>query len=67
LGWHTDVDEHHVRLVLADHGKQLGPVARLPDHVEARALEQARKALPQQDVVIGQRYPWGCRHRHDYL
>ena len=63
---HPDVDHRQVRLVLADQRKELLGIAGLTHHLEPRPLEQAREALPEQDVVIGERDA-RSRHRDDYL
>ena len=52
---HPDVDDDEVRLLLADELKKLRCVAGLADHLEPVLFEQARHALTEEDVVIGQR------------
>ena len=51
---HADVDDGEIGTLLANQGEQLVAVARLPDDLEAEPLEQAREALAEQDVVVGQ-------------
>ena len=54
---HPDVDHYQRRRFLVNQGQQLGTVARLPDDLESRALEEAGQALTQQYVVLGQDHP----------
>jgi hypothetical protein len=53
-GWHPDVDEQQVGLVLAACPNRGHTIVCLSDYVEARALEQAGKPFPKQHVVVGQ-------------
>src|SRR2546421_1729421 len=54
---HPDVDHHQLGRGLPDHWQYLPAVTGLPDNREARALEQARQPLPEQDVVVRQDHP----------
>src|SRR5581483_6401766 len=54
---HPDVDHGQVGPFLADEFDELGGVTGLASHLKSRAVEQARQALPQQDVVVGQYDP----------
>ena len=56
--------------MLANEAQELRPVARLTDELVSRPLEQARKALPQQDIVVCddhapavRRAGFACHHR----
>ena len=51
---HPDVDDRDVRAVGAHLQHQLLGVARLPDDLEARVLEQPRDPLAQEHRVVGQ-------------
>jgi hypothetical protein len=53
-GWHPDVDEQQVGLLLAAGPNRGRTITGLSDDVEARALEQAGKPFPKQHVVVGQ-------------
>ena len=63
-GWHADVDDQQVRLVLAACPKRGHTIACLSDDVEARALEQAGKPFSEEDVVVGNHDPSGRRAAH---
>jgi hypothetical protein len=53
--------------VLAYDRNQVGAVAALTDDLETGALEQARQALAEENVVIRQRDPRSARgHADDY-
>src|SRR2546421_8244882 len=54
---HPDVDHHQLGRGFPDHRQYLPAVTGLPDDREARALEQARQPLPEQDVVVRQDHP----------
>lgn len=66
-GRHPNVDDHQFRPPLAHKCEQLRRGCALPHDIEARALEQTRETLAQQDVVVCQRDldpPLG--HLYDY-
>jgi hypothetical protein len=53
--------------MLAHKGDQLRRIATLPDNLKARALKQAREALAQENIIIGERNPSRvCGHGKDY-
>jgi DNA-binding NarL/FixJ family response regulator len=54
---HPDVHDGQLRLMLPDQRDELRPVTGLPGHDEAGPLEQAGQALPEEDVIVGQRDP----------
>jgi hypothetical protein len=61
---HPDVQDHEVRLLRPHEREELGGVACLADDLEPGTLEQARKAFPEQDVVVRERYArLGLVHR----
>jgi hypothetical protein len=54
MGWrHADVDDREPGLLLPHHPHQFRSVPRLANHVVAGPLEQARKALAHQHVIVG--------------
>ena len=60
-GRHADVGDHDVGLAALDEGEQLGQVGRGADELEVRVGgDQPGDALPQEDVVLGQRNPDGA-------
>jgi hypothetical protein len=66
-GRHADVDDREIRPELANERDQLGSSAAHADDVEARALEQARQPLAQQNVVVRDHHPSRARaHTGDY-
>ncbi len=57
---HADVGDHDVRLAALDDVEQLGQVGRGADQLEVLVRrDQPGDALPQEDVVLGQRHPDG--------
>ena len=55
MGWrHADIDHREIGAVLAHQPHQLRPVTRLADELVPALLEQAREALAQQDVIVGE-------------
>src|SRR3954468_24249864 len=66
---HPDVDDDEIGPVLANEAQQLRPVARLTHKLVSGPLEQARKPLPQEDIVVrddyapaARRASFACRH-----
>jgi hypothetical protein len=49
---HADVDDCELGLMVAHELEELGRRARLPDDFEPRAVEQARQALAEKDVIV---------------
>jgi hypothetical protein len=49
---HADIDDHEIGLLIADDAQQLFRVAGLTRDLEPCALEKARNALTQQDIVV---------------
>src|SRR2546422_6555774 len=56
---HADVHDDEIRLQRLDQREELGRVACLPDDLETGSLQQAGQALPEKDVVVGERHPHG--------
>ena len=54
---HPDVHDGQFRFMLPDQRDELRPVTGLADHDKSGPLEQAGQALPEEDVVVGQRDP----------
>jgi hypothetical protein len=52
-GRHSDVDDHEVGLLLSDEPKELTGLPGLADNVVIGAVEEAGKALAQENVVVG--------------
>jgi hypothetical protein len=50
---HADVDDGQIGLHLPCELDQFGAVARTADHFESHPVEQARKPLSQQHIIIG--------------
>jgi hypothetical protein len=60
-GRHADVGDHDVRLAALDDGEQLRQVGRGADELEVRVGgDQPGDALPQENIVLGQRDPDGA-------
>ena len=53
-GRHPDVDHDEIRALRPDQGDEPLRVPRLAGDLESRPFQQARYALAQQHVVIGQ-------------
>ena len=58
-GWHPDVDNCKIGLVLPNERHQPRSVVGLADDLEAGSLEQARQTLAEEDVVVGEDNPLG--------
>ena len=52
---HPDVHDYQLWLPLPNERDELRCVAALPGHSKARVLEQARKTLAEEDVIVSQR------------
>jgi len=52
---HPDVHDHQLWLLLPNERDELRRVAALPSYSKAGALEQARKTLAEEDVIVSQR------------
>jgi membrane-associated phospholipid phosphatase len=66
-GRHPDVHDHQLRILLPHQLHELRGVTGLPDHGKARALEQAREPLAQQDIIVSQHdTDPGLGHLYDY-
>ena len=62
-GRHPDVGDDHVRRAALDDIEQLRQVPGHPDQLEVLiGRDQAGHALPQEDVVLGQRDPDDTSH-----
>ena len=58
MAWrHPNVGHHQLRCRLAHQREQLPAVTGLPDHVEARTVQQTGQTLPQQHIVLGHHHP----------
>jgi hypothetical protein len=51
-GWHPDVHDGEVRVLLADELDQLSAVSRLAHHLVSRTLEQAGEAEAWGDIMV---------------
>jgi hypothetical protein len=66
-GWHPDVDDRELRLMLPNESHQLGSGPGLAHDIEAGALEQTRHTLAEQDVVVREHHSRPVlRHTADY-
>jgi hypothetical protein len=54
---HPDIHDGQFRLMLPDQRDELRPITALADHDKPGLFEQAGQALPEEDVVVGQRDP----------
>ena len=59
IRWHPDIHDGQFRRLLPDQRDELRSVTALPGYDETGPFEQARQALPQEDVVVGERDPDG--------
>jgi hypothetical protein len=60
-GRHADVDDHQVGDQFADQTHECGRIARLSDHVEARAGQKTGDPFAQEDIVVCDDNS-ACRH-----
>ncbi len=56
-GWHPDVHDDQIGMLLPDRGHEFRGVAGLGGHFEAGTIEQAGQALAEQDVVVREGHP----------